>query len=125
NYYSFTDSAGITNDMKYRIGLTNAAGNTRYSRIIQLGNNPEAFTVNVLSNPFGRNLLFEVGVNEDGKIDAVLLNASGTVIKHQTYPAYNGTNNFSLQNAETLPAGIYVLQVQYKDKTLTRKVIKK
>jgi len=125
NYYSFTDSSVVGNKTKYRVSMSNNTGHTKYSRIIQLGNEQETFTVNVLANPFSKDLLFDVGVNSDSKIDVVLLNASGNAVKRQTHTAYNGTSSFNMLNTASLPAGIYILQVQYKDKTISKKVIKK
>jgi len=125
NRYSFVDSAGTSGKMKYRILINNFTGQSSYSRIIQLGNEIEDFSVRVIANPFDNELLFDVTVSKDSKIEAALLNAAGNVIKQRSYTAYGGTNNFSMRNTESLPAGIYMLQVQYKEKMIVRKIIKK
>ncbi len=124
NQYSFVDSAGISGKINYRIVVSNFSGQTKYSRIIQLGTKPEEFNVRVLTNPFHRDLVFDLITNKDSKIEAVLLNAAGNVIQKQVYTAYSGSNNYSMANTESLPAGIYVLQVQLKEKTISKKIIK-
>ncbi|MGN6402433.1 MAG: T9SS type A sorting domain-containing protein, partial [Flavisolibacter sp.] len=125
NYYAFTDSAVVGNKTKYRVSMINNRAQAKYSRIIQLGSEPETFTVNVLVNPFSKDLLFDVGVNGDSKINVILLDAAGNAVKRQTHTAYSGSNSFSMPNTAVLPASIYILQVQYKDKTISKKVIKK
>ncbi len=124
NTYSFTDPVTVTGKTMYRIAVSSNAVIVKYSRTIQLGSPVETFKVDVTTNPFSSSLHFDVTMDKDAKIDVLLLNATGTVIKQKSYTAYTGINNYSLPNTESLAAGIYILQVQQKDKMITRKVIK-
>ena len=125
NTYSFTDPVAVTGKTMYRIAVSSNAVAIKYSRTIQLGSPVETFKVEVTTNPFSSSLHFDVTMDKDAKIDVLLLNATGNVVKQKSYTGYTGINNYSLPNTESLAAGIYILQVQQKDKMITRKVIKK
>jgi hypothetical protein len=106
--------------------LSNPAGKMKYSRIIQLNtSSQEDFKVGVMTNPFQKDLQFDVTLNEDARIKVALLNASGAPVRQKDFTAYNGVNYFSFQDLQSLSQGIYILQVQNKDQTITRKLIKK
>jgi hypothetical protein len=126
NHYSFTDSSLLAGKTYYRIVLSNPAGKMKYSRIIQLNtSSQEDFKVGVMTNPFQKDLQFDVTLNEDARIKVALLNASGAPVRQKDFTAYNGVNYFSFQDLQSLSQGIYILQVQNKDQTITRKLIKK
>jgi trimeric autotransporter adhesin len=123
NQYSFTDSMFSTKTF-YRISLINKRTHRTYSRIIQLLNNNE-FSVSNVTSYFHSAISFDVSVNRYSKIDLVLLNSSGNIMKSTTMTAYNGTNNFVIPNLASLTQGVYVLQVRNNEKTFTVKAVKK
>jgi trimeric autotransporter adhesin len=123
NTYSFTDPVTVTGKTMYRIAVSSNAV-IKYSRTIQLGTPVESFKTEIKTNPFNKDLYFDVTIDKDAKIEVLLLNATGNVVKQKSYTGYAGINSFSLQNTESLAPGIYILQVQQKDKMITRKVIK-
>jgi hypothetical protein len=126
NNYSFVDSSAITDKTRYRIAMVNHSNSkSKYSRTIQLNYKPEAFLVSNVVNPFSDELSYDVTVDNDSKIEVALLNLSGHVVAQQTQTVHSGVNNFNMQNLKSLPASIYILQIQYKDKTVIRKVMKK
>jgi hypothetical protein len=126
NHYSFTDSSILAGKTYYRIMLTNPAGKMKFSRIIQLNSNSlDDFKVGVMTNPFQKDLQFDVTLNSDSKIKVALLNASGAPVRQKDFTAYSGINYFALQDLQSLSQGIYILQVQSKDQTITKKLIKK
>jgi trimeric autotransporter adhesin len=123
NQYSFTDSMFSTKTF-YRISLINKRTHRTYSRIIQLLNNNE-FSVSNVTSYFHSAISFDVSVNRYSKIDLVLLNSSGNIMKSTTMTAYNGTNNFVIPNLASLTQGVYILQVRNNEKTFTVKTVKK
>jgi hypothetical protein len=125
NNYSFTDSAALSTLAYYRIAMVDMGQSTKYSRTIQLGKKTEAFVVNVATNPFDKHLAFNVTIGEDAKVEVLLVNATGNVVSRKSYTAYSGLNNYSIQNTGALTAGMYMLQVQYKDQIINNKLIKK
>lgn len=124
NTYSFTDPVTVTGKTLYRIAISSNAVIIKYSRTIQLGSPVESFKTEVKTNPFDKDLYFDVTIDKNAKIEVLLLNATGNVVKQKSYTAYTGINNYSLPNTESLAAGVYILKVQHKDKMITRKVIK-
>ncbi|MFL5788054.1 MAG: T9SS type A sorting domain-containing protein [Flavisolibacter sp.] len=125
NYYSLIDSVPVTGDVWYRITLTGKDGDKKYSNVIELSNHTESFNVTNVVNPFNTNILFNVHLLEDTRVDATLLTLSGTSLRKQSYTGYSGVNSFSINNLDNLPPGVYVLQVKYKDLTIIKKVIKR
>jgi trimeric autotransporter adhesin len=124
NSYSFIDSS-LSGVNYYRISIISKDGQTKYSRVIQLSNSQENFSVSNLTTYFQSAISFDVNVNKDAKIDLTLLNASGNFIKQQTVTAYNGSNNFIIPDLNTLSPGVYILQVRNKEKIVTLKTIKR
>jgi hypothetical protein len=124
NRYSFVDSF-LSAKNYYRISLTKTNGAKKFSRIIQLNNNIEEFSVSNFTNYFQNSLSFDVYITGDSKIDLMLLNASGYVIKQQTITAYSGVNNFMIPGLDALSPGVYVLQVRKNEKTVILKAIKR
>jgi hypothetical protein len=125
NHYSYTDPIVLSGMANYRIAMIDMAGKIKYSRTIRLGNKVEVFNVNVTTNPFDKHLSFSVSVEKDAKIEVMLLDARGNVVKSKGYIAYEGLNNFSIQQTNDLAAGIYILQVRNQEKTLSTKLMKK
>jgi hypothetical protein len=126
NHYSFTDSSLLAGKTFYRIVITNPAGKMKFSRIIQLNTTSfDDFKVGIMTNPFQKDLQFDVTLNSDSKIKVALLNASGVPVRQKDFTAYNGVNYYALQDLQGLSQGIYILQIQNKDQTITRKLIKK
>jgi hypothetical protein len=122
--YSFLDSVPISKDVWFRILVVNNKNQHQYSNIIKLSNTLNDFNVTNVINPFRESLSFNVTVIKDAKIEATISTINGNIIKKESYTAFTGTNNFSIFDLEKLSPGIYLLQIQYNNQTITRKVIK-
>ena len=124
NYYNFVDSSLLLKNF-YRVSLVNNDGKKKYSRVIQLKNSIDEFSVTNLTNYFESAVLFDVSTTKDSKIDVSILNASGNLIKQQSFTVYNGANNIVVQNLNSLTPGLYILQVRNKEQFVNEKIIKK
>jgi hypothetical protein len=124
NSYSLTDSIPVNNKIWYRIILNNKNGIKTYSHVVQLSNQVEANALTNITNPFRKELPFEININQDATVEVTLLSLSGNSVKKQTFKAYTGKNSFSIQNTEGLANGVYMLQIQFKGNTFVKKVIK-
>jgi hypothetical protein len=124
NNYSFADSIAVAGKAWYRIVIVNAAGKKTYSRIIALTNSTESFSVVNVINPFTKEVIFDVQVATSGRVDATLINTSGTLLKKQTYAIQKGINSLSMTDMDIYAAGVYFLRIQYKDQVVMRKIIK-
>jgi len=122
--YNFTDTARLTGRAWYRIALINQQAQTLYSRSIFLSGTPESFMVANVVNPFYNDLPFDVAMNQDGRLAVTLYTISGVRIRQQSYAAYRGMNGLNMTDLKSLTQGLYLLQVQYGDQTIIRKVVK-
>jgi hypothetical protein len=125
NNYSFTDSLVVSGKTRYRIQMRNASGRYVQSRIIQLDNAFDAFSLGNVVNPFSHELTFEATVNKDSRLDISLVNAAGSIVKKQSTAVSSGVNSITVTGLENLPSGVYMLQVANRDQQITRKLIKR
>ena len=85
NHYTFTDPIAVVDKIWYRLAIVPAAGNKKYSSIIQLKNNPPDFELTNTINPFNSSLVFDITVSGNSSITAELIDMSGrSVLSHQT-----------------------------------------
>ncbi len=124
NSYSFTDPAVLADKAWYRIKMITAT-HSKYSRIISLNKNQQEFALGTVINPFASELLFDVYSPADTKIDVLITDLSGRTLKRKSMLVKAGTNSLSMDQTESLAAGIYILQVRNNDKVLTKMVMKK
>jgi hypothetical protein len=124
NEYSHGDSAFLTGKTFYRVALQTSSGRRILSHTIQLLGEADEFSLSNLINPFSSSLFFDVVVNTTGKLDVALLNSRGQQVKQRSVAVYQGVNTIAVSDTDNLPAGIYILQVNNKGKTITRKVVK-
>jgi hypothetical protein len=83
------------------------------------------FGLTSVVNPFSTKLDFGITVSENSRIDATLLTISGKPVRKESFNAYGGANSLTINDTETLPAGMYILQIRNKDQIINKKVIKK
>ncbi|MDP9231080.1 MAG: T9SS type A sorting domain-containing protein, partial [Bacteroidota bacterium] len=126
NYYSFIDPTAIYGKMLYRLAINTADDKKKYSRVIKLNqdNVSDLALYNVL-NPFNSELDFDIVVTENNKIDVFLMDMIGNTVKQESLFVYEGINSLSVPNTERLKTGMYILQISNKQKTISKKVMKK
>jgi trimeric autotransporter adhesin len=124
NYYVFNDPVSLSDKAWYRIKMITAT-QSKYSRIISLNKDQQEFALGTVLNPFASELLFDVYAPSDAKIDVIITDLSGRMLKKKSMLVKAGTNSLSMNQTESLAAGIYILQVWNNDKVLTKMVMKK
>jgi hypothetical protein len=125
NTYSFTDPVPVLGKKYYRITLNNRDNKKKYSRTIQLNKDATELTLVNLINPFANKLEFDIDMPLDGKVEVVLTDMFGKPVRKTSYIVTEGINSLNIPNTGALAAGIYILQINTKDKSITRKVVKK
>jgi len=125
NYYNYADPSVVSGRVFYRIGMMNSSGKIKYSQIISLNEEASEFRLNNAVNPFSYELNFEVEVPENTRIDAVLTNLSGKPLRKESFIVYGGVNSLTILDTETLPPGMYILQVTNREKVINKKLVKK
>ncbi len=122
--YSYTDPVPITGKTYYRVAMRNGAGQSRYTKTIQLSATAAPFSFISVINPFGHQLSFDISSGNNGKADAELIDAAGKVIRKSVFYISSGTNRFVLDNTGDLAAGIYFLKVQSGGIIIQKRVMK-
>ncbi|HYO22887.1 MAG TPA: T9SS type A sorting domain-containing protein, partial [Flavisolibacter sp.] len=125
NQYRFTDSARLTGKTFYRVAMHTASGRRTISHTVQLQGEKSIFEIFNMVNPFTKSLSFDVTVGDGGMLDISILQAGGQQVKKKSVLVYEGVNNILLDATNDLLPGIYILQVQYKGKLITRKVVRR
>ena len=124
NTYKHTD-LNVQGKVWYRIAMINKDGHKKYSRIVILDDKTINFGLTSVINPFSTKLDFGITVTENSRIDATLLNISGKPVRKESFNVYEGANNLTINDTETLAAGMYILQIRNKDQIINKKVMKK
>ena len=96
-----------------------------YSKIILLSSQDIPLDISVIINPFVSSVSFNMTVPEDHAITVSLYDTYGRLITRETQTAGKGLNHYDLGGLGNLQSGMYVLQVLYKDRMLTKQLIKK
>lgn len=121
--YSFTDSRPLAATRYYRLRLTDGTSH-KYSKVISLNNEVTSFAVRSLVNPFEGDISFELVSPENTTVNISLRDAYGRLMKTLKEPVITGVNSMQLNSVGKLPAGLYILQIQWKDKLVTKRLIK-
>jgi len=122
--YTYVDPQAVTNQAFYRISIF-VNENFTYSRIVMLSNSTIIFDIRSLVNPFTNTISFDMVVPENQTASFVLNDAMGRIVKQEMQPVTKGLNNIKIYGLDAMPTGMYVLQVRYGDKMITKRVIKR
>jgi hypothetical protein len=121
--YQFTDSRPLAAPRYYRLRLTDGQSH-KYSKIITLSNGATLFTVRSLVNPFSEEISFELVSPENTDVTISLLDAYGRAMKTVKRTVNTGVNVMQVNSLGKLSSGLYILQIQWKDKVITKRLIK-
>ena len=120
--YSFTDTRPLAAQALYRIKMEN--GNYyKYSRQLMLSATTD-FGIRLLENPFTSQLSLSLAAPADGTAVTSLVDMYGKRLRIERQSLKQGFTTIRLGSLGALPAGIYVLQVQYGNKLVSEKIIK-
>lgn len=125
NSYTLTDPLPLSGKKYYRIVMISRDNSKKYSRVIQLSKEAAALKLVNVINPFNENISFDITIPNDGKIEVLLMDMYGKIARRTAYVVSSGSNSLSLSNTSSLPAGMYVFQVNYGSEVITRKLVKK
>jgi hypothetical protein len=83
------------------------------------------FGIRMLENPFAGQLSVRLAAPAEGTAVLSLVDIYGKCLRMERRSVKQGFTTIRLGGLEALPAGIYVLQVQYGDKRVSEKIIKR
>jgi hypothetical protein len=121
--YSFTDPRPVDGPTYYRINITDNAY-SKFSNIVLLSNTAINFDIKSLVNPFTDVISFNMTVPQDGPATYTLVDLYGRIIQQERQNAVTGWNSVQLYPTCYLPSGTYILQIQYGDQRITKKLVK-
>jgi hypothetical protein len=75
-------------------------------------------------NPFDTEISFELVSPENGTAVISLRDTYGRIVRSVKEPVNAGVNSMQVKNLANLTPGIYVVQIQLRDKIVTRRLIK-
>ena len=104
--------------------MKNAAGQSTYSRTIQLSIDLSPLSFLSVINPFGNELSFEISTEHNGKAEVDLIDAAGKTVRKTSFEVSSGVNRLSIENTDLLSVGIYFLRVNVAGNIIQKRVIK-
>lgn len=124
HYYSYTDPNDVTGKVFYRINMRSLNNSSLYSRMLTLSGTGEKFALVSLINPFKSELLFDLSSSKPGMAKTELVNAMGNSVKRKIFDIREGVNQLTFDNMGALPAGIYILKIEYEGTFIYKNVMK-
>jgi hypothetical protein len=116
--YTFADETTPFGTVYYRLAQYDYDATVSYSNVVQL-TNEAPINVSVTPNPFGQAADLFILAGQETKVNVIVSDLSGRALYQKTVP----TNEITLIG-ETLPPGVYLVQVQSSQGLKTVKVIK-
>ena len=122
--YQFEDAKLLSGKSFYRLKQVDKDGKFSLSKIESINYNTNiSFSVKVLSNPVGDNLVLNVKSNVNRTIQIIVTNTAGVTLLTKQQTIVNGENNFSVA-ASQLPKGILFVTVKDKNNNTQEAIIK-
>jgi hypothetical protein len=121
--YQFNDPNPVAAQSYYRVVMT---GNSvhRTSNLVLLSNSDISFEIRGVLNPFVNQLNIDLTAPAGGTVLVSLADMYGRYVRHEQQQVNQGLNNLNVYGLGYLPAGTYVLQIQYNDKVISKKLVK-
>ena len=124
NRYHFTDAINKNETRFYRLKLIGKNGLYTYSETIRLTAGKQA-VVNVLPNPFQREIKVDLQLRTTEDLIIRLLDFQGKVVVYNKKTLSVGNHSIKLDVPETIPAGMYIIEVYSgTEKILNKKMVK-
>jgi hypothetical protein len=122
NAYNWSEP--FTEMVYYRIRIKGAT-REKISRIVRLWTNAPALSFTSAPNPFSGNITARIDVQEAQVVSLYLLNDLGQAINRRQYTLSAGQNTVEIRQLESLPSGLYTLQVRTGETVVNRKLVKR
>lgn len=124
--YQFEDnlSQSSENVFYYRLKMVDIDGHFEYSKVISVRRDLKSIKSVIISpNPVANgNATAKIAVAERGTISLRVMDVSGRVVLQQTNTVNQGLNSISINNADKLAPGLYLLQVLNGKEISTAKI---
>jgi hypothetical protein len=124
--HSFTDATNNGAVTYYKLQVTDAAGNSKYSNVIAVKNESTIpADIQLSPNPYKSNAILFVQATTNSTATLKIMNSAGAQVHQQNVTLVKGNNSLTIPALESLQQGIYVITLQTKaGKELHTKIIK-
>lgn len=120
--FNYKDKYTVQGTAFYRLKLNTTDKAVVYSNILKVMSEEATPQFKLLSNPVKGNILFECELPVSANSRSVLYDMNGKVIEQQNIYLQKGVNRVKMARGDSLPAGIYLLQVIIAGKSITQKI---
>ena len=111
----------------YRLASVDNDGSTAYSSVVAVpldGSTATINTVSVFPNPFTQHALISITSDKQTQLRAEILDVQGRVLSSSTIALQEGLNTVSLEGADQLKPGIYLVRTTQGDIQKTTRILK-
>lgn len=123
--YSWQDETAYPNDIiYYRLKSVDIDGTAYYSNIVTVRIAATSTELMVFPNPFRGNLKLKLSLDAPAALKMILSSPDGKVLVKEKLQLQAGNQEVDIPQTETLPAGIYLLQLERAGKSKSVKIIK-
>lgn len=121
--YQFTHSPVTASVNYYRLKMMDTDGSFKYSAVLVVRSSVFIKDLSVYPQPAKDFVTVSVFAQRTQNIRLELYNTSGSKVKEIPMMLNNGTNIFTIDNLQSLPAGIYMLKSIIDEKKVTAKIV--
>jgi hypothetical protein len=123
--YQFTDPESSPGTSHYRLRIEEN-GKTTYSNIITINSSDKSgWAIHKVVNPFNHSISLQASIPEKGKMALLLTDTYGRLVMKTEQVFEKGSVNISIPVKQDVKTGIYILTVQYANRTENVKLMKK
>jgi hypothetical protein len=108
NVYNYNDNNVTAGNYKYRIKITNGAGITKYSNIVNL-ERKSAGALFIFPNPAKEAVTIDYNSDANGKLQLAVYDNKGAMVQQINYNTVNGANRINLKLPIALASGVYTI----------------
>ncbi len=123
--FTFNDPQKLTSPVFYRLRLVMKSNTAdKYSNVIALEDKEDTQFKITSVNPFKSVVKMDIFIPDGGEVDCSLLDAFGKTVSKKKVMLNKGNSVLVLDDVYHLPAGMYILRVQYDNKIIQNKLFK-
>ncbi len=123
--YNYLDITADRGNNYYRLAIVDINGNYTYSKSIMLNVDVKGISVMIVyPNPFSRRVKIRVNCDKAEKVKINVLNSNGVLVSTMDAQTNVGDNNIDITKVESLPGGVYFIEVVSSTRSLKTRVMK-
>jgi len=107
---TYNDYTSNSNNVYYRVKMTDASGVVSYSDVVLLSTVVNAIDfIGIAPNPVKNDATIKISSTSDDKVELVIMSLDGKQLQHSTIQVQAGANTVNL-HASNLAKGVYILR---------------